>query len=256
MKNTEQAKSSNRSWTRWAPLAIFGILVAAIAFSGAYKFLSVETLVSNYAQLKSYISDKFLLAIALYVLIYIAAVALSFPAAWVLTIAGGIFFGWWLSGITTIFAATIGASILFWIASSSLGAHLRDSAGGIVQKLRKGIQEDAISYMLFLRLVPAFPFTLVNIVPAILGVPFRVFFWTTFVGIGPGTFAYAYAGEGLASLVEAQSRAFDDCMAANGANCGVSLAPSDLVTTELLIAFSALGLVSLLPILIKRFRVN
>ncbi|MGJ8527457.1 TVP38/TMEM64 family protein [Maritalea sp.] len=256
MKNSEQQKSSTKSWSRWVPLAIFGVLIAAIAFSGAYKVLSVEALVGNYEQLQSYISDNFLLAIALYALIYITAVALSFPAAWVLTIAGGIFFGWWLAGFTTIFAASIGASILFWIASSSLGAHLRESAGGFVQKLRAGMQEDAISYMLFLRLVPAFPFTLVNIVPAILGVPFRIFFWTTLAGIAPGTFAYSYAGEGLASLVQAQSRAFADCMAANGTDCGISLAPSDLITTELLIAFSVLGLVSLLPIVIKRLRAN
>ena len=256
MNDNEQSKPEKEGWGRWLPLAIFAALVAIIAFSGVYKALSIEALVGNYAQLQSYILENFLIAIALYALIYIVAVALSFPAAWVLTIAGGIFFGWWLAGFTTIVAATIGASILFWITSSSLGAHLRESAGAFVQKLRAGMQEDAVSYMLFLRLVPTFPFTLINIVPAILGVPFKTFAWTTLVGIAPGTFAYSYAGEGLASLVQAQSRAFADCMANSGENCGVSLAPSDLITTELLIAFSVLGLVSLLPIIVKRIRAN
>lgn len=241
---------------RWLPLATFALIVGIVASTGAYKVLSFEALLENYEALKTYIAQNLSLSIALYGLIYVVAVALSFPAAWVLTIAGGIFFGWWIAGIVTIFSATLGAAILFWIASTSLGEHLRESAGPFVQKLRKGMQEDAINYMFFLRLVPAFPFTLVNIVPAILGVPFRIFFWTTLIGIAPGTFAYAYAGEGIRSIVEAQAIAFADCKQAGAANCGVSLSPGDLITPELLIAFSALGLVSLLPIVIKRLRAN
>jgi len=241
---------------RWLPLATFALIVGIVASTGAYKVLSFEALLENFEALKTYIGQNLSLSIALYGLIYVVAVALSFPAAWVLTIAGGIFFGWWIAGIVTIFSATLGAAILFWIASTSLGEHLRESAGPFVQKLRKGMQEDAINYMFFLRLVPAFPFTLVNIVPAILGVPFRIFFWTTLIGIAPGTFAYAYAGEGIRSIVEAQAIAFADCKQASAANCGVSLSPGDLITPELLIAFSALGLVSLLPIVIKRLRAN
>jgi len=255
MKTTEQSEIASKT-RRWMPLIIFLALIAVFATSGAYKSISFEALVSNYSQLKTFVADNLLLGVLAYALIYIVAVALSFPAAWVLTIAGGIFFGWWIAGMVTVVSATIGASILFWIASTSFGAHLRDSAGPFVQKIRKGMQDDAVNYMLFLRLVPAFPFTLVNIVPAILGVPFSIFFWTTLVGIGPGTFAYSYAGEGLASIVEAQASTFAKCVAAGTAECGVSFSPSDLVTPELLIAFSALGLVSLLPIVIKRFVAN
>jgi len=256
MQPQQEKPKRSKSLRRWLPLAIFVILIASIAATGAYKVLSFEALVQNFDALTSYIADNFLIAIALYAVIYIVAVALSFPAAWVLTISGGIFFGWWVAGLLTIFSATIGASILFWVTSTSLGAQMRESASPFVQKIRKGMQDDAVNYMLFLRLVPAFSFTLVNIVPAILGVPFRIFFWTTLFGIAPGTFAYAYAGEGIASLVEAQAQAFATCTAAGQASCGVSLAPSDLVTPQLLIAFSALGLVSLMPIVIKRFRAN
>lgn len=256
MQPQTEKSQLHKSILRWTPLAIFVILIVLIASTGAYKVLSFNALIENFAALKLYIGANFLIAVALFALIYIVAVALSFPAAWVLTIAGGIFFGWWAAGLVTIFSATTGASILFWIASTSLGAQMRDSAGPFVKKIQKGMQDDAINYMLFLRLVPAFPFTLVNIVPAILGVPFRVFFWTTLFGIAPGTFAYAYAGEGIASLVEAQANAFAVCVSANGVDCGFSLAPSDLITPQLLIAFTALGLVSLLPIVIKRFRAN
>lgn len=256
MQPQSEKPQLHKSIRRWAPLAIFVILIAVIASTGAYKALSFGALVENFGVLRSYIGDNFWPAIAIYGALYVVAVALSFPAAWVLTIAGGIFFGWWVAGLVTIFSATMGASILFWITSTSLGAQMRDSAGPFVQKIRKGMQDDAVNYMLFLRLVPAFPFTLVNIVPAILGVPFKVFFWTTLFGIAPGTFAYAYAGEGVTSIVEAQATAFAACTSANAATCGVSLAPSDLLTPQLLIAFSALGLVSLMPIVIKRFRAN
>jgi len=256
MQPQQNNPQSRRNLRRWLPLIAFAILVAIIALTGAYKVLSFEVLVENYGSLNAYIADNFWLAVLMYGLIYIVVVALSFPAAWVLTISGGIFFGWWVSGIVTIIAATLGASILFWITSTSLGAQMRESAGPFVQKIRKGMQDDAVNYMLFLRLVPAFPFTLINIVPAILGVSFPIFFWTTLFGIAPGTFAYAYAGEGIASLVEAQASAFALCKEANQSNCGVSFAPSDLVTPELLIAFSALGFVSIMPIVIKRFRTN
>lgn len=245
-----------KNMKRWLPLAVFALIVGVFAATGAYRVLSFEALLENFNALQTFIAQNLGLSVGIFGLIYVVAVALSFPAAWVLTIAGGIFFGWWIAGFVTIFSATVGASILFWIASTSLGEHLRESAGPFVQKLRKGMQDDAVNYMFFLRLVPAFPFTLVNIVPAILGVPFGIFFWTTLVGIAPGTFAYAYAGEGIRSLVEAQSVAFTDCTQAALDNCGVSLSPGDLVTTELIIAFSALGLISLLPIVIKRLRAN
>lgn len=237
---------------QWLPLGILILLFGVFTFTGTYKLLSFEALIENYANLDRYIAENFWPAVLVYTAIYIVAVAMSFPAAWVLTIAGGIFFGWWIAGILTIFAATLGASVTFWIASTSLGEQLRLNAGGFIKKMRDGMQENAVSYMLFLRLVPAFPFALINIAPAVLGVPFTVFFWTTLVGIAPGTFAYAYAGEGLASLAAAQSVAYIECQASAATNCGVSLMPSDLVTPELLIAFSALGLVSLLPIVIKR----
>jgi uncharacterized membrane protein YdjX (TVP38/TMEM64 family) len=113
-----------------------------------------------------------------------------------------------------------------------------------------GFREDATSYLLFLRLTPLFPFWLVNAVPAILGVNFVTFAWTTFVGIIPGTVAFGFAGEGLRSIVADRAVA---CMAGIDP-CGQPLAAGDLVTTEILIAFALLGLVSLLPVLLRRVR--
>ncbi|TDQ64249.1 putative membrane protein YdjX (TVP38/TMEM64 family) [Maritalea mobilis] len=239
---------------RWLPLALLVLVIAGLYLSGAYKWLSIEALVQNYTAMSQFVVDNLVVAILLYMVFYAAAVAVSFPAAWVLTVAGGLLFGWWLGGLATIFAATIGASILFFIAKTSLGEHMRKNAKGYVQRMRDGFQKDSVSYMLFLRLTPVFPFTLVNIVPGLLGVPFATYFWTTLVGIAPGTFAYAYAGEGLDSIVRAQADAYEACVAAGNAPCGISLEVGNIITTDLLIALGALGLASLIPIVIKRLR--
>ncbi|WP_424982248.1 TVP38/TMEM64 family protein [Maritalea sp. S77] len=239
---------------RWLPVALLLIIIAILYFTGSYKWLSIEALVQNYSAMVQFVTDYLLVAVLIYMVFYAAAVALSFPAAWVLTVSGGLLFGWWIAGLATIFAATLGASILFFIAKTSLGEHMRENAKGYIQKMRDGFQKDSVSYMFFLRLTPVFPFTLVNIVPGILGVPFGIYFWTTLVGIAPGSFAYAYAGEGLDSIVRAQADAYEACVAAGNATCGISLKVGNIITTDLLIALGALGVASLIPIIVKRLR--
>ncbi len=129
--------------------------------------------------------------------------------------------------------------------------------------MRKGFQDNALSYMLFLRLVPAFPFALVNIAPAFLGVRLRTYVIGTFFGIIPGTFAFAFVGGGgLDSiLVKATSDpAFRACMAKEAADriaagtCRLSLDFDDFITTELFLAFALLGLVALTPALWRILR--
>lgn len=239
---------------RWLPLALLIIIVLALYFSGTYRWISVEALVQNYTRMSQFVAEHLLWALLIYMLFYAVAVALSFPAAWVLTVSGGLLLGWWIAGLATIFAATVGASVLYFIARTSLGEHMRENAKGYIQKMRDGFQKDAVNYMFFLRLTPVFPFTLVNIAPGILGVPFSIFFWTTLVGIAPGTFAYAYAGEGLDSIVMAQAEAYEVCVAAGNTPCGISLKLGNIITTDLLIALAALGLAALIPIIIKRLR--
>ena len=137
-----------------------------------------------------------LLSLLAFVALYAAAVALSLPGGAVLTMAGGFLFGWLLGGIASILAATIGASIVFLIARSALGEFLAARAGPWLSRFRQGFQDDAFSYLLFLRLVPIFPFWLVNLAPGLLGVGFATYVATTFLGIIPGTFAFALAGSG------------------------------------------------------------
>jgi uncharacterized membrane protein YdjX (TVP38/TMEM64 family) len=126
-----------------------------------------------------------------------------------------------------------------------------------MQKVSEGFRDDAMNYLLFLRLVPAFPFWLVNLAPALLGVPRRTYVIGTAIGIIPGTIAFSVAGAGLGSVVEAQNRVYAACLAKGPAHpetaCPYKIDTSALVTKELLAAFALLGLVALIPVIYKRW---
>jgi uncharacterized membrane protein YdjX (TVP38/TMEM64 family) len=108
--------------------------------------------------------------------------------------------------------------------------------------------------MFFLRLVPIFPFWLVNLAPALFNVPVRIFVIATFFGILPSTFAVTVAGSAFAGAIEAQSQQMAACRAAGGTDCMPTLDLSKVVTTELLLALVALGVLSLVPVLVKAWR--
>jgi len=240
---------------RYLPLIVL-VAVAALVFQqGWHKYLSLEHVAANRDALRGFVDAHTLLAVLAYMGIYVGVVALSLPGGALLTITGGFLFGWLVGGLATVFAATIGASIVFLIAKTSFGETLAARAGPWLKKLSDGFSEDALSYLLFLRLVPAFPFWLVNLAPALLGVGLPVYVLGTFVGIIPGTFAFAFLGAGLDSIIEAQQAAFDACKAeAAGAPCSFSLDPGSLLTPELIAAFAALGVVALIPVVIRKLR--
>ncbi|MEQ1713071.1 MAG: VTT domain-containing protein, partial [Hyphomicrobium sp.] len=174
-----------------------------------------------------------------------------------MTLTGGLFFGWQLGAPAAIVGATIGATIIFLIAKSSFGEGLAAKAGPWIGKLQQGFKDNALSYLLFLRLVPAFPFVVVNLAPALLGVPLRTYVIGTLVGIIPGTTAFSIAGAGLGSVVEAQNAAYKACLEKNpgggDALCSYTIDTSKLVTSELLAAFAVLGIVALIPVAIKKW---
>lgn len=242
---------------RWLPLGVLAALMALALAMGWHQYLSFKTIGLNYEALKAFIGQHFVLALAAYVAAYVAVVALSLPGGLVMTLTGGLLFGWVTGAIATVVGATIGAVIIFLIAKSSLGEALAAKAGPWLGKLRDGFQENALSYLLFLRLVPAFPFVVVNLAPALLGVPLRTYVIGTFLGIIPGTTAFSIAGSGLGSVVEAQNAVYKACLdkagAAAATACEYKIDTSALVTKELLLAFAALGVVSLIPVLLKRW---
>lgn len=240
---------------RYLPLALLVGAIILVFSMGWHRYLTLETLADNRDLLKTYVAENFFLAALLFAALYISATALSLPGGLLLSVTSGFIFGSIIGGTIVVFAASIGASIIFLIAKTALGDQLASRAGPFLDRLRDGFQENALNYMLFLRLVPVFPFWLVNLAPAFLGVPLRTFFIGTLIGIIPGTFAFAFAGAGLDSIIAAQRASYEACLASNPADqCSFSLDPSALITTELLIAFAALGVMALVPVIVQRIR--
>jgi len=182
----------------------FALLVAAgIAFllSGGNHYLTFTALADNRDWLSGLVQRWGILAALLYVALYAVLIALSIPGGAVLTIAGGFLFGTWVGALCAMLGATAGATGVFLAARAGLGGFAQ-RAGPLVGKLEAGFRADAFNYMLVLRLVPIFPFWLVNLVPALLGIRLGTYVFATFLGIIPGSVVYAGIGNGLGSAVE------------------------------------------------------
>ncbi len=186
---------------RLAPLGL--VAAAAIAFIaiGGHHYLTFAALAENRGRLMAFVADRGCAAGAVYIALYAVLTALSVPGGGVLTIAGGVLFGTWLGALCAVIGATLGATAIFLAVRAGLSGLAR-RAGPLAGRLEAGFRADAFSYLLFLRLVPIFPFWLVNLVPALLGVRLRTFVLGTFIGIIPATFIYAGLGNGLGRVVE------------------------------------------------------
>lgn len=243
---------------RWAPLVLLAGLMALAFGMGWHQYLSFKTIGLNYEALRGFIAENLLLSVLAYMALYVAVVALSLPGGLVMTLSGGLLFGWAVAAPATVVAATIGATIVFLVAKTSFGEGLAAKAGPWIGKLREGFQANALSYLLFLRLVPAFPFVVVNLAPALLGVPLGTYVLGTLLGIIPGTTAFSVLGAGLGSAVESQNAIYNACLAEHGARapdmCTYSIDTKSLVTGELLAAFALLGVVALIPVAIQKFK--
>jgi uncharacterized membrane protein YdjX (TVP38/TMEM64 family) len=237
---------------RWLAPALLLVLMAAAYALGLHRYLSLDTLAEHRDALRGFAADHLLLAVLVFFAGYAAAVGLSVPGAVILTVTAGFLFGWLLGGLVAVAAATAGASMVFLVARSSFGDVLARRAGPALTRLKDGFARDAFHYLLFLRLVPLFPFWLVNLAPALANVKLRTFVAATAVGIIPGTFAFAFVGEGLDSVLAVQAD-WKACVSAPSTRvCPDEPTLSALITPQLLLAFSALGLVALLPVALRR----
>lgn len=223
-------------WRRLWPVALIALALAAAWASGVHRYLSLETLREQQDALRGFVSENLVLSVVIYIAVYATATLLMLPGALWITIAGGFLFGLWGGSAATVTGATLGASILFIAAKTSVGSALRERAGPFLQKLEKGFQEDAVSYMFALRFLPVVPFPVANIAPALFGAKFRDYVITTALGIIPGVIAYTWIGAGLSATFAAGG---DPDLAS--------------VARNLIPAFIALGVVSLLPVAYKKF---
>ena len=234
-ENTENKKSLGGHLKSFAP---FIALLAGLAFAfsqGWHNYLTLEGFAENIGWLDAQIAKNFFLVLIAYMAVYAAATAFMVPASF-LTISGGVLFGLAFGTAGTVIGATIGASVLFMAAKTSFGETLRSIVGPFLDKMQKGFNDDALSYMFALRLIPAFPFAVVNIAPAILGAKFRDYFITTLFGIIPGTLAYTWIGVAVGDTLRA------------GGDVDVGTLASNFIP-----AFVALGVVALIPVAYKKF---
>ena len=250
----DKSASTKPSWQRFLPLAVIAALLGLVLVNGWHKLITLENVFAVREKFQGLIAEHLVLAVLAYIGAYAAAVALSVPGALIITLSGGLIFGWLLGGVSAVIGASIGAVILFLVARSAFGETLRAKAGPRISGMVEGFQKDAFSYLLFLRLVPAFPFFVVNIASALLGVPLRTYIMATLIGIIPGTFAFASIGAGLDSVLASAKAAQAACAASKGfAACPLELSAKSLVTKEVLIALSLLAVVALIPVAYKKW---
>lgn len=223
---------------RIAPLVILVAGLGAFFALGLERYLSFEVLRENRYLLIGLVEAYGFAAAVAYMVIYAAVVAFSIPGGLVMSITGGFLFGAFWGTFYIVVGATAGAAVLFIIAKTALGDFLREKAGPWLKKMEAGFQRDALNYLLVLRLVPLFPFFVVNLVPAFLGVRLSTYVIGTFVGIIPGTFVFASVGAGLGSI-------FDG---------GGEFSLTGIMTPEIVTALVGLGVLSLIPVAYKRFK--
>lgn len=241
MGGATNERAARPAWLRYLP---FAVVIGGLLFGyamGWHRFLTLSYLAESRDTLMAARMAHPVASAAVFFLVYVTAVAFSFPAASVLTIFGGFLFGWLAGGIMVAFAATLGASIVFLAAKSAFGGALRARAGGKLGRLSQGFEDNAFGYLLVLRLAPVFPFFLVNIAPALCCMRLASYVGATFLGILPGVFAYAYLGDGIDSVIAAAQAA------------GSELTISDLVTPKITAAFAGLALVAAIPLVVRRF---
>ncbi|MFQ5443839.1 MAG: TVP38/TMEM64 family protein [Nitrospinales bacterium] len=213
-------------------LAVVAILIGVFYYFDLGHYLSLESLKSNREALDDYYHQHQWGMILAFIGIYIVTVALSLPGATILTLTGGAIFGSVTGTLVVNVGATVGATLAFLVARYLLRDWVEKKFGEKLKPINEGFSKNAINYLLFLRLVPLFPFFLINLVSGLTPISLRVYFFGTMFGIMPGSFVYANAGANLASINSLK----------------------DIASPGVLGAFALLGLFALIPTIYNRIK--
>ena len=225
-------------WRRWLPIGIIAVGLVLVFVLDLDEFASLQHLREHHQQLAAFVAAHYVQAVLCYLALYVLFVALSLPGAIWLTVAAGFLFGAVMGSILSVLAATAGATLLFLATKTSLGDYLHAHAGPWLGKVERGFADNQWSYLLMMRLFPAIPFFIANLVPAFLGVPLSVFVITTFVGIIPATAIFSTIGASLGSLLQTS----DD------------LSLHSLMTPQVKAALVGLAVLAAMPIVVKVLR--
>ncbi len=230
--------NGKRVMWRIAPILALVALVVAFFALGLDQYVNLQTVADHQGALKAFVEENFVTAIIAYLLFYMVFVAVSVPGAAVLTVTGGFLFGTLLGGTLTVFGATAGATGIFLLARTTIGDILRKHAKGAISRMSEGFRKDGFNYLLVLRLVPVFPFFVVNVAPAFLGMKLSSFVAATFLGIVPGTFVFASVGAGLGSVFAR----------------GDEITLGGVMTPQIITALVGLAVLALIPVGIRHWR--
>ncbi len=181
---------------------IFLVLLLIISFKLFHlgQYLNLEYLKSSQAHLTSYYHAHRLVTIAAYMLLYIVATAFSLPGATVLTLAGGALFGLITGSIIISFASTIGATLACLVSRYLLQNWVQQRFAEKLESINKGIEKEGAFYLFTLRLVPIFPFFVINLVMGLTKLPLKTFYWVSQIGMLPATLVYVNAGQELGKV--------------------------------------------------------
>ena len=226
------------SWKRLLPLVVLAAGAGLFFGFGLDDYLSLETLRDNRMDLVTWVDSNTLVAILSFVVIYGLAIVFLPPSGTVMTVTGGFIFGAVAGTLTVVVGATLGATALFLAAKHALGDVLRARAGPALRKMEAGFRENELNYMLVLRLIPLFPFWLVNIAPAFLGVSLRTYVIGTFFGIVPGTAVYAAFGAGIGSILDSDQE----------------LTLAGVLEPKIIAGLIGLALLALVPVVYKKYK--
>ena len=236
---TDMVERPGFRWKRLLPLAAIAVAAGVgLYFRDQFTF---QTLAENREALIAWRDGNYLFAALTFIAIYVAIVAFSLPGAAIASLTGGFLFGLWFGTAFNVTAATIGATAIFSAVRLGFGEALSqrmDASDGTVKKIKDGLHENEVSFLLLMRLVPAFPFFVANLVPALVGVKTRTFVLTTFFGIIPGALVYTWVGSGLGEVF------------ARGETPDLSI----IWDPQILFPILALCALSLVPVVLKKFR--
>ena len=210
---------------------ILGAGIAAFFYFDLGQYLSLDALKANRDNLLAYTEANFGAAVAIFIFLYIVQTAFSLPGGALMTLAGGFLFGSLLGTLFVNIGATTGATLAFLVARYLLRDWVEQKFGNRLEPIQAGFAKNAFSYLMTLRLIPAFPFFLVNLVSGLTRVNLGTYVVATSIGIIPGSFVFAFAGRQLGTINSL----------------------GEIASPPVLLAFSLLGLLALLPIAYRKF---
>jgi uncharacterized membrane protein YdjX (TVP38/TMEM64 family) len=212
--------------------AVIAVLSALFFYFQLYTYLTIGSLKSNRDALAGYYARHQFTMVAIFIAAYIAQTALSLPGASILSLAAGAIFGVAMGTLYVNIGATIGATLAFLVARYLFHDMIRKKFGSRLDTINGELETRGFNYLLFLRLVPVFPFFLINLGSGLTNIPLRTFFLGTLFGIIPGSLVYCNAGASLASITSL----------------------NDVASPRVLGSFAVLGLFALVPALYQKFK--